>query len=159
MRMTPDLAEELLAAFKSELDGGFLYIFAGPVPATPSAALNMGADHTQIARLTEDADGTTGLTFASPVDHTITKAPAEAWRGLVAFDGADDSETTLTPTFFRFCPTGDDGRGAADTPRLQGTVGGPNSTANLRLSGDTLTDNGSNETGVAGFTFSLTSIG
>lgn len=159
MRMTPDLAEAVLNALKSELDGGFLYFFAGPVPDGPEDALDMMNDHTQVAMLSESNDGVTGLTFAAASDHTISKTPGEDWRGTVTFDGADDSETTLTPTFFRFCPDGDDGRGAATTPRLQGTIGGPNSTADVRLSSDTLTANGTNETGLAGFTVSLASLG
>lgn len=153
--MSQDLAEAVLSAFKDELDDGFIYIFAGSVPASPHAALNMATDHTQVARLTVDGDGSTGLTLAAPNDHTITKNPSENWRGLVAFDGADDGETSLAPTFFRFCPAADDGRGAATTSRLQGTVGGPNANVNLNLLSETLTDNGTNETGAAGFTFSL----
>lgn len=157
MRATPELAEAMLAALKGELDDGFIYIFSGPVPELPGDALGMVSDHTQLAMLSKDGDGSTGLTFEAPVDHSISKAAAESWRGLVAFDGAEDSETTLTPTFFRFCPAGDDGRSASDTPRLQGTVGGPNSNADFWLASDTLTANGSNETGAAGFNFSLTS--
>lgn len=159
MRMSSEAAEAMLAALKTELDAGFMYFFAGPVPDSPEDALDMDAAHTQVAMLSESGDGVTGLTFAAPADHTLTKTPAEDWRGVVLFDGADDSETTLTPTFFRFCPDGDDGRGAATTPRLQGTIGGPNSTADVRLSSDTLTANGSNETGLAGFTVSLASLG
>lgn len=159
MRMTSHAAEAMLAALKSELDGGFLYFFAGPVPDGPDDALDMDNDHTQVAMLTESADGVTGLTFAAPVDHTITKDPLEDWRAVVAFDGADDGETSLTPTFFRFCTSSDDGRGAATAPRLQGTIGGPNSTADVRLSTDSLTANGVNETGLAGFTISLASLG
>ena len=154
-RMNADLAEALLDALKDALDGGRIYVFAGPVPATPDVAHDMGADLSQVAMFTLNGAGVTGLTLAAPADHTITKTPSESWRGLVAFDGADDGETTLTPTFFRFCPSGDNGRAAGAGPRLQGTVGGPNSTANMRLASDTLTDNGSNETGVAGWTYSL----
>ena len=153
--MSQDLAEAMLVAFKDELDGGFIFIVAGPMPTSPHDALDMVNDHTQIAMLSEDGDGSTGLTLAAPSDHTVTKTPAENWRGLVNFDGAEDGESTLAPTFFRFCPAGDDGRGAATTPRLQGTVGGPNANVNLNLLSDTLTDNGTNETGAAGFAFSL----
>lgn len=155
MRLTDDLAEELLAALKDTMDGSFAYVFNGPVPATPDEALDMGSDHTLLAILTKDGDGVTGLTFDDPSGHVITKDPGESWRGLIAFSGANDGEDSLAPTFIRFCKSGDNGQGAATGPRLQCTAGGPSSTAVARLASDLLTDNGSNETGLAGFTFSL----
>jgi hypothetical protein len=155
MRLTRDLAEAMLDAFKGELDGSFGYVFSGPVPAEAGDALDMVNDHTLLAILTESGDGTTGLTFDTPDGHTIAKNPSESWRGLISFVGAEAAEDSLAPTFIRWCPTGDDGQDAADTPRLQCTAGGPNSTAVARLASDLLTDNGSNETGLAGFTYSL----
>lgn len=159
MRMTSNAAEAMLAALKASLDGGFLYFYSGPVPEGPEDALDMAGDHTQLAMLSRNGDGISGLTFAAPVDHTMTKEPSENWRGLVAFDGVDAAASSLTPTFFRFCTASDDGRDETASARLQGTIGGPNSTADVRLSSDTLTDNGTNETGLAGFTVSLASLG
>jgi hypothetical protein len=75
----------------------------------------------------------------------------------VAFSGAEDSEATLTPTFFRF--GGGDLTGASTDPRLQGSVGGPSSAAEMKLEGETLTDNGSNTAVVATFNVRLTPIG
>ena len=143
-KITNDLAELMLAVVKSELDGGFLYIYAGTVPAAASDALDMGAVHTELVMLSVGGDGVTGLTFSASVDALVAKNPAENWDGVIAFDGFDAATTTKTPTFFRFCPAGDNGRGAASTPRLQGTVGGPASSADLKLGSDTLTDNGNN---------------
>ncbi|WP_202841951.1 hypothetical protein [Luteimonas saliphila] len=155
MRMTRGLAEPMLDAFKAELDGSFGYVFSGPLPAGAGDALDMVNDHTLLSILTESGDGTTGLTFDVPDDHSIAKNPSESWRGLISFSGAQAAESSLAPTFIRWCPPGDDGQGAADTPRLQCTAGGPNSTAVARLASDTLTDNGTAETGLAGFTYSL----
>lgn len=152
MSISTDLAAQALAAIKAELDGGFLYIYSGPPPASADAALDMGSAHTQLVKLSVNGDGSTGLTFAAPVGPVMSKNSAESWEGLIAFDGADDGESELAPTFYRFCGTGDDGRSASGGPRLQGTVGGPTSGANLVLGTDTLTDNGANSQGVGIFT-------
>lgn len=158
-KVTPALAAAALAlGIKAELDGGFVYIYAGPVPAEPGDALNMVDDHTELAKLSVDGDGVTGLTFATPTDATLSKNGDE-WSGLVAFDGAEDAETSLTPTFFRFCPSGDNGRGAVTTPRLQGTASGPTGSGDMKVGSDQLTDNGSNTTGAAIFNVRIGSLG
>lgn len=158
-KATIDLFETMLGEAKNAFDGGFLHIYAGPVPTTPDEPLDMDNDHTLVARLTEQNDGTTGLTFDAPVGDTLAKADAEVWEGTVAFNGAEDGETTLTPVFFRFATSGDDPSDAAVGPRIQGTVGGPSSAADLRLGAATLTDNGSNTVGVAIFTLRLSNLG
>lgn len=152
MKFTPDLYEAALAGVKSALDGGAIYYFSGPVPASASDALDMGADHTQLVEMG-------GLTFAAPVGNALPKNDTQEWSGLVSFDGAQDSESTLAPTFFRMCAASDDGRGAADTPRIQGTIGGPSSSADIRLTdGVTLTDNGTNTRGLALFSVTLSAV-
>lgn len=156
---TSHLLQAMLTGVKTSLDGGMLYIFAGTVPADAAAALNMTTTHTQVAVLTESDDGTTGLTFDAAVGGLLVKAAAETWEGTVAFDGKDDGETTLTPTFFRFCASGDDGRGVAAGPRLQGTVGGPSSGADYRLGATTVTANGTNTVGAAVFEVTVASLG
>lgn len=152
IRISAALANALLAGsgVKDELDGGFLFIFSGPVPATADAALDMDNDHTQLCKIGADtpaeANPSTGLTFDAPSAAVLAKAAAETWTCVIAFDGADDGDPTLTPTFFRFCGPGDTGRGAGDgtTPRIQGTVAGPAAAADLNLGTNTLTDNTSN---------------
>lgn len=152
MSISYETAELLLNQLRTELNDGFLYLFSGPVPATADEALDMVNDHTQLVRMTESGDGSTGLSFETPVQNVMVKAAAEDWSGLVAFDGAEDNKSTLTPTFYRFCSAGDDGRAAATAPRLQGTVGGPTSNADFVLtSGDSLTDNGTNTQGASFF--------
>lgn len=142
-------SEIALAALKDELDGGRMYWFSGPVPASSDDPLDMGDDHTQLVMMTESGDGSTGLTFDAPSGNAMTKAAAETWSGLIAFDGAESGETTLTATFYRFCAAGDNGRGAASSPRLQGTIGGPGS--GIPMVSAELTRNGSNTQGMSYF--------
>lgn len=139
--LTPALANVLLAQIKVKLDGGVLILFAGTVPRTSAEALDMATIHTELVRISLNGTGN-GLSFDAPVNGVLTKSPSEVWRGTVAFDGFDASQTTLTPTFYRFCAAGDNGRALADALtgiRLQGAVGGPSSGAELRLGLTTLT--------------------
>lgn len=159
-KVAPELAEAMLDAVKSNMDDSFVFIFAGAVPSGPEVALNMGTTHTQIAKLSVDGDDTTGVTFEVAADYVLSKTAAEDWVGLVAFDGFVAGPGTLTPTFFRVCKDGDDGRGAASDMRLQGTVGGPASSADMKLGGgDTLTDNGTNTTSASVFNVRVSTIG
>lgn len=157
-KITDDLAETMLSAFTGEMDSGFLFLFSGDVPVTAEAALDMVTTHTEVAKLSEDDDGVTGLAFDTPSGPVVGKTTA-VWEATITFDGAEDTETTLTPTFFRFCTASDDGRGVAAAPRLQGTVGGPLSTADMRLVSDTVTDNGTNTVTCALFNFRLAGLG
>lgn len=143
------LSEVALSAIKAALDGGRMYWFSGAVPASADDALDMGAEHTQLVEMTESGDGVTGLTFAPPAGNSMLKAASEAWTGLVEFDGAEGSATTLTATFYRFCAAGDNGRGAATGPRLQGTIGPAGS--DIPMASADLTANGTNTQGVSYF--------
>lgn len=144
--------EAALMGIKDAFDGGRLAIFAGPVPSSPDAELDMINDHTALAVITVDDDGVTGLTFANPSGNVLVKEPSEDWIGTISFSGAEDGETTLTPTFFRFYSDGDDptseGTGA---PRVQGTVGGPSSGADMLRTTEDMTANGTNVIGVSVF--------
>lgn len=140
---------------KEQLDGGKLYIFAGPVPETADEALDLVNDHTELCVITVNDSGT-GLTFDAATNGVLGKAAAETWSGTCAFDGADAATTTLAPTFYRFCASGDNGRAAANTStgyRVQGSVGGPNSGADLQLGANTLSDGALQPIGAFGFTF------
>ena len=157
MKYSTSLAELILDAMAGGLNDGFIYYFAGSVPDSADDALDMATDHTEVAKISV-AGGVTGITFDAATGNTLAKAAAEAWSGLIAFDGTVAGPGTITPTFFRFCSAGDDGR-AAHAPgdmRLQGTIGGPSSGANIRLSdGTTMTDNGANTRGLPIFTLQL----
>lgn len=159
MKTTAALLQAMLAAAKTELDGGNCHLYAGPVPESAGDALDMGADHTECAVLTLGGDGSTGLTFDAAAGGLLAKPSAAVWEGVVAFNGADDAESTLTPTFFRFVGTGDDPAVAGTDARLQGSVGGPSSAAEMKLEGATLTDNGTNTAAVATFNVRITPVG
>lgn len=152
-KATTEALDSMLSMLKSDLDGGTIYVFAGPLPADAGAALDM-SQHTQVAVITADGNG---VTFAPPEFGVLSKDPNETWDGLVEFEGAQDGETSLSPTFFRLCPSGDDGRSETSAPRLQGTAGGPSSSADMKLTGMTVTANGTNRTGAAIFNVRLTS--
>lgn len=103
-------------SMRSALNGGFLYLYSGPVPATADAAIDGSGD--MLMKLTESDDGSTGLTFqASATNGVLRKTTAEVWKGTCTTAG--------TATFFRFCTSTDDGTGASSgtQPRVQGTVG------------------------------------
>lgn len=142
-------SEIALAALKGALDGGRLFIFAGTVPATAEEALDMVTDHTELVEMTESGDGVTGLTFEAPSGEGMVKAAAETWEGLIDFDGFESGPGTATATFYRFCTDGDNGRGAATDPRIQGTIGGPES--DMPMASAELTDNGTNTLGASYF--------
>lgn len=151
MSISDSTASAALAAIKGQLDGGRLYLFAGPVPADADDALDMVTAHTQIAKFTKSNDGSTGLTFTSPAGAGMFKTPSETWEATIAFDGADSGTSTLSPTFWRFGAAGDDCRGAATGPRLQGTAGGPLTSLPC---GDQ-TDNGANTLSVDTFVVAM----
>lgn len=142
-------SETALAALKTALDGGKLYWFAGPVPATAEEALDMATAHTQLVVMTKSGDGTTGLTFDAPSGNAMVKAAAETWSGLVSFDGANAASSSLDATFYRFCPVGDDGRSLTTGVRLQGRIGPADS--DFPMASPTLTANGTNTQGASYF--------
>lgn len=154
-----DVATAALAGLKDVLDGGILVVFAGPVPASADEPLDLNNEHTAVTMLTVGNDGETGLTFAPPTGNVLAKTPGEEWLGTVMFMGAEEEEETLTPTFYRFASPGQDPFGPGDGPRLQGTVGGPSSGADMVRSTTTVTANGSNQFGVTVFNIMLNPIG
>lgn len=155
------LANGLLqgSSVKEQLDGGFIYIYAGPVPANADDALDMVGQHTQLAKLAADAvpvdSGVTGLTFAaSAAGGSIVKNATETWAGKVNFVGKDAASAGVSPlvaTFFRHCAAADNGQsvGSGSTPRIQGTCGVQGADANL--ASVSLSDNGTNTTGLASY--------
>lgn len=164
IRISDALANGLLqgSSVKELLDGGFLRIFAGPVPATADEALDMTAttgDHTQLVQLAADAvpadAGVVGLNFAATASaRALAKDAAETWVGKVHFVGKDAASagvSPLTATFYRFCDAADDGTGVAGVgdPRIQGTVaevGG-----DIVLDSVILSDNGANTVGLSSY--------
>lgn len=140
MSISNTLGQAGLTAIRTALNGGTLFLFSGTVPADADDALNMSTTHTQLVAYP-------GVSFESPSGPGMVKTVSEDWDEVITFDGAEDSETTLTPTFWRFCASGDNGRGAGSTPRLQGTAGGPFTD----LPCAALTDNGTNTLTISTF--------
>lgn len=144
---------------KSQLDGGFIYIFAGAEPADADTALDMVGTHTMLAKIAADAvpvdAGVTGLTFAaSASNRAIAKNGSQTWAARVHFSGKDAAQAgvaPLTATFYRFCKSSDNGQvvGTTLTPRIQGTVG--TSGADINLTSVDLFDNNSNTIGLSAY--------
>lgn len=145
--------KEILEAGNAAPAGLYLYLFAGPVPANADEALDMVSDHTQTVKVAADAtaiaDGIVPLELAASASGGyITKSTSQTWKGLIAFDGVNDASPSLTPTFWRLCAGGDNGRaaGTGTSYRVQGTAGV--SGADLLLPSATQEDNGTNEFGL-----------
>lgn len=105
--------DDVMDAVKAGLDGGYIRIYKGAVPADPGDAI---VDEPGNLLVTISESGTaTGLTFEAASSGVISKATAETWVGEVAQSG--------TATFYRFSPTTDDGSANDTIFRVQGTVG------------------------------------
>ncbi|MES2347026.1 MAG: hypothetical protein V4641_05580 [Pseudomonadota bacterium] len=100
---------------KAALDGGFLFYFSGPVPASADAAVD--GTTVMLAKISLTG-GATGLTFeATAPGGILSKTAAEAWQ-------CTSAAATGTATFFRFCDSADAGTALSTTAkRIQGTLG------------------------------------
>lgn len=167
LKISDALANDLLdgASLKSQLDGGFISIYAGTVPATADTALDTTVTtgvHTLLAKIASDAvpvdDGATGLTFeAVAANRAIVKTASETWAAKVHFLGKDEGQAgvgPLTATFYRFHKAADTtgefgGSAAGDSakPRIQGTVA--TAGGDINLTSVSLSDNGTNTVGLS----------
>lgn len=146
---------------KEQFDGGFLYLFAGPVPNTANEALDLVTSHSGVIKISLDGAGVTGLTFAAPSAGFISKTVAEAWKGTVDITGLHNADSTIDPTFFRFCTAADDGSGVANSTtgyRLQGTVGSISGGFDLGCNPTTFTDGTVREIGAFGIAVGDTGV-
>lgn len=119
IKISTVLANQLASGgnLAASLSGGKLYVYGAPEPADADAAAT-GA--TLLATITNNGDGTTGLTFATPAANgVINKTAAEVWKCLAA------NITAGTAVFYRFCVGTDNGSAAAvaGNYRVQGTIG------------------------------------
>lgn len=110
------LSNALLAtgSLKSLIDGGKIYVYSGPVPATADAAVDVSS--VLLATITAAAGA--GVTFnGAPANGVLQKTAAETWSGNVA--------TTGTASFYRLCVGADTGSAAAAAGnyRVQGSIG------------------------------------
>lgn len=135
MKVSTGLRNALLDAgsLASQMDLGFIKIYAGPVPASADAALGSA---TLLCTISNNSTGT-GLKFeTAAADGSLPKESTEVWSGVNAAGG--------TATFFRHvAATGDDGTLSTTQKRIQGTIGA--SGADLNLSSVNLS-NGATQT-------------
>jgi hypothetical protein len=96
-------------SLKSQLDGGFIDIYAGSVPADADAAIGSA---TVLCTITQDGDGSTGLTLAATAASGAVSKANEVWAGT--------NDSSGTATFWRFYKTGDTGALSTTAIRLQG---------------------------------------
>lgn len=149
LKLSIPFAEQLLAVAKTALNGNCqLHVFAGPVPPTADAALDMVSSHTALVTISGEGNGS-GLQFDDVQNGVFAKAANQAWSGTITFEGAQASENAITPTFYRLCMMGDNGRDAAASSgkRIQGTAGGPTSGADLQFLTAQMTSGGSQPVG------------
>jgi hypothetical protein len=98
-------------SLSAALQGGFIKIYAGAVPADADAALGSA---TVLCTISVDDDGVTGLSLdTTAVAGSVTKAD-EVWSGT--------NTATGTASFWRFYKTGDTGALSTTAIRLQGNA-------------------------------------
>lgn len=98
-------------SLKSQLDLGFIKIYAGTVPTDADQSLGAA---TLLCTITKNGDGVTGLTIAATASAGAVAKFNEIWSGTNA--------TTGTASFWRFIKTGDTGTLSTTEVRLQGTA-------------------------------------
>lgn len=102
----------ITGSLKALLDGGYLRIYSGTIPASADASIGSAV------LLVEISDGGAGdlLHFeATAPGGVLSKAVGETWVGTTAVAG--------TPTFFRYVLDGDAGDASTSAVRFQGTAG------------------------------------
>lgn len=111
---------------KSQLDSGFIKLYAGAAPASADDAIGAA---TLLCTISVNSTGT-GVKFdAAAANGVLAKAPAEVWSGV--------NVATGTATFYRHVAAADDGAASTTAPRVQGTIG--TAGADLNLSSANLT--------------------
>lgn len=100
-----------LGSLKSLLDGGFIKVYSGSVPASADAAVTGTLLWT--VKLNDTA---TGLTLESTIGSgSLTKPASDIWSGTVLASGL--------ATYYRHVSASDTGASSTSEPRIQGTVG------------------------------------
>lgn len=160
MKVTAAFFDSALGGIATGLAAFHITYFAGPVPGTAGEALDMVNDHTQVAKLTDGNNGTSALGWGSVAGNLLPLDSGVNAEGTIAFSGAEAGESTLVPTFFRIHGTSDDPTAdASGVLRIQGTLGGPSSGADIELGSASVTDNGSNTVGLSSYSVSASTLG
>lgn len=101
-------------SLRAALNGGFIRMYTGAVPASADASLGSAVLINEISAGGSGSPLTLELTAPSGV---VTKSVGEVWTGSNLANG--------TPTFFRYVLDGDVGDASTTAVRFQGSVGGP----------------------------------
>lgn len=97
----------------SILNGGFIRIYSGPLPASADAALGAA---TLVNEISAGGTGTPVTFEPTAPGGVVSKKASENWTGNNLVDA--------TPTFFRYVLSGDAGDASSSAVRFQGTAGG-----------------------------------
>lgn len=129
LRFSTGLRNGILNAtgIKEAMADGVLRIYSGAQPITADSAVSgtLLIEVTVNGGAFAHGSATNGLEFDAPADGILSKAVAEAWRGLGLADGVAG--------WFRFCANPTDAGGASTSlARIDGSVG--RSAADLNLS-------------------------
>lgn len=113
LKASTALRNNMLAtgSLKSQLDGGFIKIYAGTLPSDADSSIGAAV---LLCTITKNGDGTTGLSMASVAALGAISKANEVWQGVNALSG--------TATFWRFVKTGDTGAASTTEVRLQGNA-------------------------------------
>ena len=99
------------SSLKEQLDGGFIKIYAGAVPATADDALGAA---TLLCTISLNSTGS-GINFAAAAaDWVLSKSADEVWSGICSATGS--------ASFYRHVAAGDTGLSSTTAPRIQGAV-------------------------------------
>lgn len=105
-------------SLSSIMNLGFIFLYAGTVPANADAALT----GTQVTKISNNSTAT-GLTLDTPAAGSIPKKASEVWSGV--------NGSSATVTHFRWVAAGDTGALSTTEPRIQGLIGTVGSDMNL----------------------------
>lgn len=108
------------ASVASQLNGGFLHIYAGAAPA--SADDDIGA--ATLLCTVSDNGTAAGVDFEAVAENAqLLKLASQTWKGANVESG--------TATFFRLVGASDTGAASTSEPRIQGSVGHAGADLNL----------------------------
>ena len=84
-------------SLKSLFNGGFIYLYSGPVPATAEEAVD--GSSVLLGKISESDDGVTGLTFeATAPSGILRKLATEEWKTTFGATGTITFGTLAFPT-------------------------------------------------------------
>jgi hypothetical protein len=128
MRFSTGLRNAILnsSGIKEQMANGIIRLYSGAQPASADSAVSgtLLCEYTLDGGAFSHGSATNGINFDDPVSGVLSKAAAEAWRGLGLADGVGG--------YFRFCANPADAGGASTTlARIDGSVGKSASDLNL----------------------------